>query len=253
MKDRVFVVELNRGFYSAGLYIGILILMIAGIVGAGNLIETMQEIDYVRSQVRCIEAVYYGMSSEIFTYLLPIACTLPMSASWLEDFQSGMQPYIMLKTTKLKYQWSKIINCGLFGGMTVVFSILLLMVVNYIRYPMIDMEFVQWQMIDMTYQLEFLKIGFILSLNGILYAVFGGVISVLTNSRYMAYAAPFIFYYVVSTLVSAYLEDMWMLNPKEWMSAQRGDFSSIIGILLILIIIAVAGYYLITERRWEND
>ena len=44
MKNHIFKVEAKRGSYSAGFYIGILVLTAAGIIGAGDLKDAMGEI-----------------------------------------------------------------------------------------------------------------------------------------------------------------------------------------------------------------
>ena len=49
MKNHIFKVEAKRGSYSAGFYIGILVLAAAGIIGAGDLKDAMEEIDYIGS------------------------------------------------------------------------------------------------------------------------------------------------------------------------------------------------------------
>ena len=94
---------------------------------------------------------------------------------------------------------------------------------------------------------------FILCLNGIFYAIFGGVIATVTNNSYMAYAAPFIFYYVISTLTSAYIPDIWIVNPREWMMVEQRRSIYVIGIIIFLIILAAKGYAFIIERRWRNE
>lgn len=68
----------------------------------------------------------------------------------------------------------------------------------------------------------------------------------------MAYAAPFIFYYVVSTLAEAYLKNRWMLSPKEWMIPQQTGAVETIIFLIVLIIVTGTGYYFKIKRGWEN-
>lgn len=253
MKNRIFIVECKRGICSLGLSVGIVILVIVGMIGADDTVKMMQEVDYLGNYVRSIEAVYQGMDSRIFTFFIPIACTLPMSASCLEDFQSGMISYLLLKTTKGKYKWSKVINCALFGGVVVLSAIVLLFFVNYAKYPMSIEELERWRMLDFTYHVAVMGKVFILCMNGILYSILGGITAIFTKNRYMAYAAPFIFYYVVSTLASAYLTDYWMLNPEEWMRTQRVSTATNIVMLFFLITIMMVGYSKIIERRWENE
>lgn len=251
--DRIFRVEFKRGFYSIGLYIGILILVTGGLIGAGDIVESIAALDYTGGGISFTDAAYYAMGSEAFTFLLPVVCTLPMSVSYLEDLQSGTLPYILLRTTKRRYKWSKVLSCGLFGGVVVATSILILLAVYYARYPINGAGIEQWKMLDASYCLDFLLTAFILSLNGVFYAILGGMIAAFTNNRYMAYAAPFIFYYVASTLFDAYLADIWVINPKEWMTVQLSSSSAVITILMILNVVTVTGYWFIIGRRGEND
>ncbi len=65
-------------------------------------------------------------------FLLPVACTLPASASYLEDLQNGISMYIMPRTSRKRYGFSKVVNCGLYGGLAAACSLLLLLVVNVI-------------------------------------------------------------------------------------------------------------------------
>ena len=251
--NRVFQVEFKRGFYSIGFYIGIIILVIGGMIGAGDIVEYMSEVDYLGEGIRFMEAVCQAMRSEAFTFLLPVVCTLSMSASYLEDLQSGTLHYVLLRTTKRRYKWSKVLNCGLFGGLVVAAAILFLLGISFVRYPISGAEIDLWKMLDVTYYLYFLQTVLILWLNGSFYALLGGVIAAFVNNRYMAYAAPFIFYYVASTLFDAYLANIWMINPKEWMIVRLSSPAAVLTILLILNGVTIVGYLKIIERRGKND
>lgn len=111
----------------------------------------------------------------------------------------------------------------------------------------------QWKNLGMSYHLDLLGKILILCLNGVLYALAGGLAGAIMVNRYMAYAAPFIFYYVVSTLTESYLKHQWMFNPKEWMRPQQAGCLEIMMILAVLIIAAGTGYYFTIERRWEDE
>lgn len=250
--DRIFQVELKRGFYSIGLYIGILILVTGGLLGASDIVESMAALDYTGGGIPFTDAVYYAVGSEAFTFLLPVVCTLPMSVSYLEDLQSGTLSYILLRTTKRRYKWSKVLSSGLFGGLVVAASILILLTVYYARYSVSEVGIEQWKLLDGAYYLHFLQTALILCLNGVLYAILGGMIAAFTNNRYMAYAAPFIFYYVASTLFDAYLGNVWIINPKEWMTVQLSSSSAVIKLLLILNVVTVTGYWFIIGEKREK-
>lgn len=93
----------------------------------------------------------------------------------------------------------------------------------------------------------------ILCINSSFYALLGGVISVGSNNRYMAYASPFILYYIISTLLKAYLSDYPILNPEEWMLLRISSESQVIVILLAANLIAGTGYLIMMERRWKHE
>ena len=103
----------------------------------------------------------------------------------------------------------------------------------------------------MSYHMALLENILILCLNGMLYALTGGLVGAITKNRYMAYAAPFIFYYVVSTLAEAYLKNRW-ISPKEWMIPQQTGAVETIIFLIVLIIVTGTGYYFKIKRGWEN-
>lgn len=155
--NRVFRIEFQRGFYSAGFYVGVILLTAAGAMGAGDIMEYMTEVKYLEGGLRYTEIVYHAICSEIFTFLVPIACTLAMSTSYLEDMQSGTLHYILLRTTKRKYRWSKVLNCALFGWLVVVAAVLILLMIFFVRYPMNSAEIEQWKTLDVTYYLFFCK------------------------------------------------------------------------------------------------
>ena len=70
MKNHIFKVEAKRGSYSAGFYIGILVLTVAGIIGAGDLKDAMGEIDYIGSYVWCTESWYQQLPLYLLQVLL---------------------------------------------------------------------------------------------------------------------------------------------------------------------------------------
>lgn len=132
-------------------------------------------------------------------------------------------------------------------------ALLLILLLSAIRYPVNNMQLMQLKSFGISYHLVLLENLLILCMNGVLYALTGGLAGAITANRYMAYAAPFIFYYVVSTLTEAYLKNYWMFNPKEWMRSQQAGGLEMMIILVVLIIVTGTGYYFAIERRWENE
>lgn len=250
---RAFGIEFKRGFYSAGFYVSILLIAAAGVIGAGNMLEYIGSGIMPEGEIRFIAAAYYALYSEALCFIIPVACTLAMSASYLEDLQSGMIYYIMLRTTKRRYRLSKVWNCTLFGGLVTFFAFLLLLVVFFIMFPVNSLEITYLKTQDEQYYLHLLQRVVILMLNGSFYALLGGAIAAFTNNKYMAYAAPFIFYYVITTLLQAYLADLYLINPREWLMVQYSKVGVVAAILVFANVLVTICYSKIIGRRWKND
>ena len=54
------------------------------------------------------------------------------------------------------------------------------------------------------------------ALSGAFWAAIGGISAVVMKSRYMAYMAPFILYYILSEFQSRYYPELHFLSTKEW-------------------------------------
>lgn len=250
---RAFQIELKKGMYSLGFYIGIILLAAAGIIGAWTMLEYIMTFGVPGEEVRWIAAACQSLYSESLDMVVPIACTLAISSSYLEDAQSGILYYVMLRTTKKRYRTSKIFACAIFGVLTVCGAVLVFSLVFLAIFPMNQAELEYFGKQGFMYYFPILQRILILALNGAFYSVFGGFIASFTDNRYMAYAAPFIFYYVISTLVGAYFPRLYFLNPAEWISAQRSSSVIVLMIVLGLNALALLGYSKIIERRWKND
>lgn len=250
---RAFQIEFERGIYSAGFYIGVLLLVAAGVIEASMMLEYILTSGVPGEEVRWIAAVCQSLYSESLDAVVPIACTLAISASYLEDTQSGTLYYVMLRTTKKRYRYSKIFTCAIFGMLTVCAAVLIFSLIFIVILPMNKTELGYFKQQGFDYYFPILQRILNLALNGAFYSVLGGVIASFVNNRYMAYAAPFIFYYVISTLTGAYLPKLYFLNPAEWISAQRSSSMVILLILLGLNMVVLLGYSKIIERRWKND
>lgn len=250
---RALGIEFKRGFYSAGFYVSVLLLVAAGVIGSYSTVEYIRDMGMPEGEIRFIVTVYQALYSEAFTFILPIACTLVASASYIEDLQSGILRYVMLRTTKKRYCWSKVINCALFGMLVIVIAFLLMLVIFFAIFFPNHGEIQHLKILDIPYLSQFLQRVLILGFNGSFYALLGGIISIVTNNKYMTYAAPFIFYYVISTLLGAYFTDAYVINPKEWLLVRFSSSGVILAILAVINIIVIICYSKIMERRCKNE
>ena len=101
---------------------------------------------------------------------------------------------------------------------------------------------------DATYVL-FFCIGMVFSLIGMLF-------SVLTASRYMAYASPFVLEYTLIILHERYLKKLYIINPKEWLcpSAGNWEFGEAGAVIFLIFVSMLITVLLIPamERRLDG-
>ena len=74
-------------------------------------------------------------------------------------------------------------------------------------------------------------------------------------SKYMAYASPFILYYVLIILNERYFENLYVLYPKEWLFPSDAWVMGGFGVILLLVeltaIVSLA-FAITAKRRLSN-
>ena len=90
---------------------------------------------------------------------------------------------------------------------------------------------------------------------GALFSLLGALMAIFTMNRYMAYASPFIVYYVLVILNERYLKNIYVLNPQEWVNPQNEWIGGNWGIALFmleLIVIFFLLFYLCAQKRLND-
>ena len=91
--------------------------------------------------------------------------------------------------------------------------------------------------------------------SGALWSILGMTFAAMTNSRFMAYASPFVLYYVLIILHERYFPDLFVLYPKEWLNPQSkwmfGDWGVVLLVMELLILASIL-FYLVGRKRLES-
>lgn len=198
-----------------------------------------------------IQFLKIALDSEAMSFCAPILCALPFTAAFTEDMSSGFIRAYLPRTSVNRYIRSKNIACAISGGLSLALGILC-------AYALSAMLFLPREVAPVaggeippvfpdimgTVGLFFLS-GAFWSLTGLLFATF-------TGSKYMAYASPFVLFYVLIILCERYFPDLYALYPREWMNPtdkwRLGSFGVIL-ILSVLITVASVGFYFAAKRR----
>lgn len=192
-----------------------------------------------------------ALSSEAITLALPIICALPYTTSFIDDIKSGFIKEYLPRTTVKSYLLGKILACYLSGGLVIVCGIFLAYGISALIFaPMeaaleIDAAAPQYFSELAGKCLPFFFTGGFLSILGML-------IATLTNSKYMAYASPFIVYYVLIILKERYLDSLYVIYPKEWLNPSGfwllGNWSVILFLLECTIVVSLCFFYSASGR-----
>lgn len=89
----------------------------------------------------------------------------------------------------------------------------------------------------------------LVALSGAFWAVAGGISAVVMKSRYMAYMAPFILYYILSEFQSRYYPELYFLSPREWVASKYLSVGVRYGILTVAVCLAGGIYAVVMRRR----
>ncbi len=175
-----------------------------------------------------------ALSSEAMALALPILCALPYTASFIDDVKSGFIKEYLPRTTVSRYIAGKAVACAISGGLVLALGIFIaygfaaLLFLPMEAYPQPGAEIPNYFRRLMETALMFFASGAFWSLTGLTFAT-------LTYSRYMAYASPFVLFYVLIILYERYFDKLFVLYPREWLNPSSRWMFGKIGVAMLLI------------------
>jgi hypothetical protein len=269
--------DIKRALTSWGFWAGSAGMVVAILIGAsGAILPIIQEGPR--------EGLMYGfhaetllsaLSSDVMLLCVPILCALPYTAAFIEDYKSGYIKEYLPRAGKKQYLKGKVVSTALSGGLVLFVGIMAAYLVFALVFtpmelaPNAGQEAIQGEEIseesdvspaegmdagpDMGQQSFFMDIlgrAFVFFLCGSLWSLTGALLASVTMSRYMAYASPFIIYYVLVILSERYFKDLYVFNPQEWLKAQDFWPGGMWGVALLLIeIIAILSIAFSTSMK----
>jgi len=195
--------------------------------------------------------VLSALSSDGMRLALPILCALPYTACFVDDVKSGFIKQYLHRITVRDYLLGKLAACALSGGLALVGGMLLAYGLSALAFTPMELALMEDE-VAQPYFAELLTRALLFFCSGAFWAVIGMTLATLTHSRYMAYASPFIFYYVLIILYERYFDTLYVLYPKEWTDPSdfwvMGNFGVIL-FLLELTLIASLGFAIAANKR----
>ncbi|MBQ6147032.1 MAG: hypothetical protein IJI82_08370, partial [Clostridia bacterium] len=157
------------------------------------------------------------LGGELVLFAVPILSAVPYTAAFVEDVKSGyLKPYLT-RTTINRYVWGKSLGAALSGGLALAAGMGLALFIFFLVCAPVEV-YGEWAVPSRMPEIGLRLVLFFLS--GALWATVGLLFSGLTQNVYLAYAAPFILYYVLIILQERYFRTAFMLNPQNYLTME---------------------------------
>ena len=246
--------DVKRAILSKGFVFGVLGMVLIIVLSS---IETIFRLSYSEGLVPNGYHAHFimeALASDWFTLALPILCALPFTAAFVDDIKSGyIKPYLH-RTTINSYIKAKLTACALSGGLVLFVGVVLCYALSALVFTPMEFALMEDQMAQ-PWLAQFLIKAVTLLFSGAFWSLLGFTFAAMTMSKYMAYASPFIIYYVLIILNERYFGDLYVLYPKEWLFPSNawvlGGFGVII-LQMVLCAILCLVFAHIAQRRIAN-
>lgn len=237
--------QIVRMRFTVGIIVIVVLIFVASVDSLVRLFREMSLLPYGYHT----ELILTALRSDVMVPFFPIVAVLPFSASYIDDVKSKFARFILIRTNYSTYLVDRILVCFFSGGLVMVIGILLAWGASALLF--LPMEKVAEASSEASAIL--LKTCILLFLSGGLWAVMGMAMSTIMESKYIAYASPFIVYYLLVILYERYFPDAWLLYPKNWLDPEIWPYGvgSAAVFLLELTLLCGLVFYIRGKRRLE--
>jgi len=206
------------------------------------------------------DLVLNALSGSAMTLAFPILAALPYTAAVADDVKSGYIKEYLPRTTVGKYLSGKVAACAVSGGLALVIGMLLAWGALALAFlpkeaAPIVMGAADGSILPTPPSPVWGKLLLYFA-SGALWATVGMLFANLTGSKYMAYASPFVLFYVLIIMYERYFNSLYVLYPKEWLNPsgiwQYGAAGALLVVGELTAILALCAAYA-GKRRIEGN
>ena len=254
MSKRTATSDIHRALTGRGFLICAAgMILIIALASLQSIIELARSIKPLTNGYHA-QLVITALSSDWVTLAIPILCALPYTSSFVDDIKSGFIKQYLHRTDTASYVRGKLIACGLSGGLVLFIGIVLAYGLSALIFTPMELALGPTETMQ-PYFAQMLMKAATLFFSGAFWSLVGFTFAALTMNRYMAYASPFILYYVLIILHERYFEALYVLYPKEWLEPSAlwvGGAWGVILLLMELIAIVSLSFAIAARRRLAN-
>lgn len=229
--------DLKRMLQEKKFYLAVVIAFLGIIAGTAYPEETKNSLP----AGTFIKLVIDGLKSQTVRFILPIASVLPMGEEYLRDRQGSFLRFLVTRRTKQQYCRDKVLTTALSGAVVwmaaAILSLLFFFLLFFAREELFSYS--------KQYVLELLLVLGRVCLTGSILAALSAVCALFGNSVYHAFGIPFLSFYACIIMRERYLEDLYCIDPKEWICAEHdwGGAQQGLWIFLLLLMIGFSAFH----------
>lgn len=179
------------------------------------------------------EIILKALQSDTICLTLPVLCALPYTASFIDEMRSGYIKSTLIRTDIGSYIKGKIIGNAFAGALTLFLGILLAYAVSLLAF--LPLEAAPAQETHADFFADVLGKAILFAFSGAFWATVGMTVAAITNNKYMAFASPFIIFYLLIIIYERYFDTLYVLYPKEWLNPSDFWVWGNIGVMLLLV------------------
>jgi hypothetical protein len=213
---------MKRALTSWGFWASVAGMVVAIVIGAFDSFLNINKAGIVYQAGFHEGALLGALSSDTVLLVVPILCALPYASSFVDDCKSGYIKYYLQRSGRGEYVAAKAAATGLAGGLALFTGIAVCYIIFLLVFTPAEALPVQAAGAAAVAPppsifADVFARAMVFLLCGAFWALLGQVFASFTMSRYVAYASPFIFYFVLVILSERYFKDIYVLNPKLWL------------------------------------
>lgn len=222
---------MKTGLRPAALLVPVLMALVMAIGLINPLLELRGVADLPRGYHNALAA--QAFSSPEAAAFLPILAAIPAAAGYVEDIKSKFVQFFLLRSGYRRYLMHRLLTAAITGGLTGLLGggllwggcALVLLPREGAAVPGISSPLTGLVLLFFC---------------GSLWAVVGLAISAFFESKYIAYASPFIIYYLLVILCERYFPNATLLYPPNWLNGDAGRGAAFLLGLTLLFGLAFA-------------
>ena len=226
--------DLKRMFQDKKFYLAVLIAL-AGILLGASYPDPKEAGQSALASGTFLATAASGLKADAALFFLPVAAVLPMAEEFLRERQGNFIRFLSVRRTRQEYCRDKVLTTALSGMLVWLFAAALAVLFYFLLFFGFEEVFAGQE----AQVLELVRVLLRVCLVSGAVSAFGAVCALLGMSVYVAFGLPFVAFYCCIILRERYLEELYCIDPSEWIRAECDWGENQMGLWLFLVLLAV--------------